>query len=200
MTSNLFRPLLALGLVIVTLGMVQAYVSFRDSIPQKKRTRIIAAPANGKFDLEVTITFDASVDAFTQQQALVISRGETILFEADRPLKRGEQILIEDIPGITNGANEFRVEAFPTLSNEVENSDDGFGGFELENENEPVKEPFVQPANALRLRIIRDEVELGDTTIWSEPGEPISGIVTVEVNDINVEAAKEDESGGENDD
>jgi len=185
--------LLALALVIVTLGIVQAYVSFRDSIPQKERTRSIAAPASGKFGLEVTLTFDASVDAYTKQKALVISQGETIVFEADRSLTRGERIVIEDISGIVAGANEFRVEAFPTMTKEATSNDDGFGGFESQDDKRSGNDQLVQPANALRLRIIRNDGVLGDSTLWSEPGEPISGIVTVQVDDT-IESSDEGEN------
>ena len=163
------RPLLALAIVIGILGSVAAYMKFQAAhqvvaeAPQEKA-------AKASYNLEVTLTFDAAADAFALQDAtslLVTFRGYAILKKTE-PVIAGESLKVEDVAGIVEGRNEFFLQATP--------SDTGGAS-----------------QHAARVRILQAENVVAEQTMWSPAGEPVQGLLTLEVPATSTEAAHEHE-------
>jgi hypothetical protein len=156
------RPLLALLLSLAIFGAVGGYLRFARELQQQRA--IVGAEntaAEGKFTLEVTLSFDAgadsafSLDPSKSTAVRVQFRGREVL-RVDEPVSAGTALRVEDVEEIVPGANEFYVEAHPA------------------NAALPV-------AHAARVRVFRDGHPIADETIWSEPGLPVQGTVRVEV-------------------
>jgi hypothetical protein len=152
------RPLLAFLVVGSILGGLQLYMTYR---PQPRREPLQAeVTAAGRFDVELTLTFDAGPDAFaldpTSAAALLVQlRGHDVLRRTDR-IAAGTHVVVKSVAGIVVGANEFYVQATP------------------QDTTSPV-------ARALRVRVLRNGNPLSQQTLWSEPGDVIQGAIVVEV-------------------
>jgi hypothetical protein len=152
------RPLLAFAVVIVILGGLQLYMTFR---PQARREAARAeVQAAGQFAVEITLTFDAGPDEFALDVSdapslFVQLRGHDLLRRSD-PIEAGSQINVESVDGIVVGANEFFVQATP-------------------------QDTTANVARAVRVRILRDGQPLADDTLWAEPGDVVQGAVVVDV-------------------
>jgi hypothetical protein len=152
------RPLLALVVVGVILGGLQLYMMFR---PQSRRGAFRPeVTAAGRFDVEVTLTFDAGPDAFaldtTSAPSLLVQlRGRDVLRRTE-PIGAGSQIVAESVAGIVVGANEFFVQATP-------------------------QDTTALAARAVRVRVLRDGHPLSDASLWSEPGDVVQGSIVVDV-------------------
>ena len=157
------RPLLAIVITAVILGGLYAYM----------RTRVYAVPslqfqeqfAEETYALDLTLTFHADRDPFafapeSQPTVLVRFRGEDVIRRME-PVEAGTPLRADAISDIVvgeddhSGANEFYFEIM-----------DGGG---------------VPVARAVRLRIFRDGDVVTDETRWFEPGEAITGTVTLVV-------------------
>jgi hypothetical protein len=159
----LTRPALALLVSLAILGSVGGYLKFaryaheRNAAPGAETN----ARAEGTFNVEVMLSFDAGVDsAFSLDPAKstavrVRFRGSELL-RVDQPVTAGTTLRVEDVEGIVSGANEFFIEAQP--------ANQGFGA-----------------AHAARVRIFRNGHPIADSTLWSEPGLPVQGVVRVDV-------------------
>jgi hypothetical protein len=150
------RLLIALLLASAILGGVQLFMWFQASVPAPRVISFVAAPAEGRYSLELTLTFDAEPDAFDFDMAsLRVSRqGKVVLLRTQR-LPAGTPILIEDLPGIVEGRNEFFVSVFVP--------DDG-----------------LAQMRAVRLRLLLDGQFVSEQTLWSPPGEPVQGTLVLE--------------------
>jgi hypothetical protein len=120
-----------------------------------------ATAAEGKFSLEVTLSFDAGADsAFsldpTRSTAVRVEFRGRELLRIDEPVAAGTPLRIDDVEGIVPGPNEFYIEAHPA------------------NQGLPV-------AHAARARVFRDSHPIADETLWSEPGLPVQGVLRVDV-------------------
>jgi hypothetical protein len=180
------RPLYALAAAVSILGVVAIYMKFQASVARPPAT-VVEQTATGSFDVELTLTFDAGPDAFSLggDSLLVTFRNRKLLEKKD-PIAAGAPITIRDVQGIVarqtsadgddaapaTGRNEFYVKATPA---EADLPADAFS-------TDPTgRQPAALVSRAARVRILRDGVSIGDSTLWSEPGQPVEGVVTVEV-------------------
>jgi hypothetical protein len=153
--TALKRPLLALAIVLGILGTVWAYERFQASVKQP-----ISAPAErlaaDAYELDITLTFPAAADAFAlndPSSLLLTFRGKTLLKESE-PIEPGRPLQVKKVPDVVEGRNEFYLEATPAESDEPRD-------------------------HAVRLRILRDNVVVAEQTLWSPPGEPVQGLMTL---------------------
>ncbi len=148
------RPLLALLIAALIVGVVQGYMWFQASLPRPELQRVEPAAAAGTFSLEITLTFDAQPDAFEPTSLVVLHAGRELLRRDDRvPAGEGVKIEIAELPV---ALNEF----FVTAS---------------------AGDEATPAARAVRVRVLRDGAPIAEQTLWSEPGEPVSGKVLVDV-------------------
>ena len=147
------RPLLAIGIAAAILGTVEAYMLFQASLPHPKLERI-EQPAAGKFALDLTLTFAAQADNFEPHSLQVLFAGQEVLSKTD-PLPPGTPVVV-DLPTLVEGQNELFIQA-------------GVG------------ESDSKVARAVRARILRDGTPIAEQTLWSEPGEPVAGAMTIDV-------------------
>jgi hypothetical protein len=172
-------------LVVVILGSVWLYLAFVASVPvgeYEPRERA----AEGVFAVELTLTFDAELDAFALEpdaSPVELNFQGRNLVAGKGPFRRGEPIRISPVAGIVeahgeqSGRNSFVFRAIPKPS-----------------EADPFSVESTAPAqlaHAARIRIFRDDQLVGEQTLWSEPGQPVSG--TVEITVVARETVAHDE-------
>ena len=153
------RPILAILVAVTILGGLSLYMSVRRSAWAGRSTPVIEI-APGRFDVEVTLTFEAGPDPFalsaTDAPSLsVLLAGTELLRETDT-IESGKRQTIQDVQGLEVGTNEFLVQANPA---------DTSGDL----------------SRALRVRILRDLIPVADQTIWSEPGQRVEGVILVDL-------------------
>ena len=149
------RPVLALALACGILGLVQSYMVFQRTAPRAQAAVLpVAIRAEGRFEIEATLTFDAAPDDFDVRPAsLEIRQVDEELLRLDTPLPAGETVRIE--AELENGFNEFYVRAWPADNASKE--------------------------RAMRVRVLRDGVAVAEQTLWSQPGEPVEGPIRLEI-------------------
>jgi hypothetical protein len=76
------------------------------------------------------------------------------LLEETEPIEPGRPLRVAKIPEVVEGRNEFYLEAIPA-------------------ENEVPRE------HAVRLRILQGQQVVAEQTLWSPPGEPVRGLMTL---------------------
>lgn len=173
------RPLYAIGAATVILGVVAAYMKFQASV-SRPPPRVIERTAEGDFDLELTLTFDAAPDPFSLDgEAIHVAfRGRTLLSQK-KPVAAGEPLLVEHVEGIVlpsagrEGRNEFFLRVSPAQASEAGDA------FALNSPPAETAEPAKAVARAVRVRLLRDGVAVADETLWSAPGEPVEGVIAV---------------------
>jgi hypothetical protein len=115
------------------------------------------AAAAGVFSAEITLTFDAAPDEFALEPiALVFKQQDRVLLERTEKVAAGEPIVIDHLPGIIAGRNEFYFECIPS----------------------PADQPL---ARAVRVRLLRDGAEVADATLWAPAGQTPRGRITLDV-------------------
>lgn len=151
------RPLFALVTALLILGIVQAFVTFQAGIRAPRSVTTIEHVAQGKFSVDVTLTFDAAADEFSLEPAavVVLHHGKEILLHKE-PVPAGQSLVAADVPDVVAGRNEFYVKAAPAESD-------------------------AGASHAVRVRILRDGLPVADETLWSAPGEPVEGTVMIDV-------------------
>ena len=151
------RIILAVLFAVGILLVVQCFTWFQASIPMAAVEQFMPERAEGKFALDVTLTFQAEPDPFDfDAVSLRIRRGDEVLLERREPVAAGRPVTIADLPNMTLGRNEFFVTA-----------------------SVPANEPNQE--HAVRVRILRDGQPIARRTLWSAPGEPVQGIVVVDL-------------------
>lgn len=151
------RPLFVLAIALVTLGSVQALSMFQASLPPAPSFQGIEALATGAFTLDITPTFDCQRDAFGQDPTSVLVRLQTRdLLRREEACPAGIPLKIPDVTGVAVGKNSFYVR----LSAADESWD---------------------VERAARIRVYRDGALVAEKTIWSAPGEPVEGVMEIEV-------------------
>jgi hypothetical protein len=121
-----------------------------------------AAP--GVYSLEVTPSFSAAKDPFALDVGdvadgsaiLVVKLGKQTLLAKSDTVEAGSVIHVESVAGIQVGKNQFHLSV-------------------------AVPENQLTVSHAVRIRILRDGVQVADQTLWSELGQPVSGEVTLDV-------------------
>jgi len=180
------RPLLAVLLAIGVLGFVFLYVNFQAGI-QRASAVVLPDRATGQFDVEVTLTFDADADPFSinQGESLVVSLVGQDLLRREGFVPGGKPIVLTNVQGVTVGANEFVIQANPQAKKATEDAvADPFNSFSTPEEPAGATAPAEQFAYAVRVRILRDDQEVGDQTLWSAPGEPVVGVVRIVLKEV----------------
>lgn len=153
------RPLLAILLSAAILLGVRGYLEFAAAARPKPLAHAADAPeaAEGKFSVEITLTFDAQADAFSLDPvSLVLKRQSDILLQRDDLVPAGEPLIVEDVPQVVAGINEFYFECVP-------------------------KSDGQHLARAVRLRVLRDGVPVADETLWAAAGQVPRGVIRLDV-------------------
>ena len=121
--------------------------------------------------VQLTFAFAAQPDPFAltavkspPTSVRVSLNGQDIL-RRNEPVKEGEPIQINDVKGFVKGTNELLVEAFPALDQ-------------------------ASQSQALRVWVKRGAETVADQTLWSEPGQPLSATMTIDLGE-----SKEEEAG-----
>lgn len=173
------RPLLAILIAASILGAVGAYMAFQANLPEAADVRQLARSAEGKFSIEITLTFEPQPDAFgfDKQTEAIVRFGARDLLSDGIKLSAGAPTIIDDVPEVKVGRNEFYVEFRGGDVSLAEN--DGFS-FGEESKAGGFKNLV---SRAVRIRVLRDgaSIDGAETTLWSEPGQPVAGLVVVDV-------------------
>jgi len=141
------------AIIIIWISLIGGLFAWLNhTTPIYIENHITQEKAQGKFDIEITPTFDAKADPFALKldnhvQAdifTVLLKGKPILNSTDNIIG-GIPIVIKNVDNIIVGKNEFYIEA----------------GI-----------PQAQSAHvhAIRVRIIRDDFEVAHKSIWTTPG------------------------------
>lgn len=180
---NYVRPIIAAVIPLVLFGVVYAYSSFVSSLPEIQRQEFIQEQATGKYEIEVTLTFTAQPDwGDYEQRSFYILASKRAGNEDDRtiasskkPIPPGEPLLFSVAGNVVKGTNQFDV--FAGVGDEELSPDetDAFGQYEESN-----TKSFSQQ-RAMRIRILKDGEPQFETTLWSQPGQPIRESITLVV-------------------
>jgi hypothetical protein len=167
------RILAALLLWAFVLGGLDLYMRRFEASPrvvasassqEKPRTQLQAI-----YSMELTTTFGVEPDLFAlnantseEPATLVVRLGDHEILKETRKVAAGVPIRVAPVPGIDRGLNEFFVEA----------------GMSTESSGKSF---------ALRLRLMRDGLQIAEKTFWSEGENKIAGTFQV-----NIEEGKTD--------
>ncbi len=169
------RPLAAIVTSAVILGGLQLYMVLRERYRPPAPT-FVERFTEDAYGMELTLTFRAARDAFEfDDEGPVLSvlfRGD-IVFAADDAVDANVPVVVDNIPGIVVGANEFVVHALT-------------GGTDWDT------------SHAVRIRLLRNGLPIAEQTLWSDPGEPVRGTVFLDVPEALREDEHEDDHEHEN--
>lgn len=119
-----------------------------------------AAQLAGTFTLELTTTFELAPDPFaltadkSGDGALTVSQNGQTVFSAEE-LPAHNPMIIESLPPLLEGLNEFLVNASPPQE--------------------------AGESYAVRLRLLRGDVPLAGETFWASGGAQVTGILQVDL-------------------
>ena len=152
------RPVFVAILAATIFGALAAYEQFVDTLPERMETHPEEQVAAGKFSVEVTLSFDDAKDDFglENEPAVVVRMAGSDLIRANQPVTAGEPLKAENVSRVVQGRNAFFLRAVPAPD-------------------------FMSRPCAARLRILRDDAVIGESTLWSPPGGLVEGELTVEV-------------------
>ena len=133
------------------------YLRFAESLRVKPVEAASQAQAAGTYSAQITLTFDAVADEFSLEPTSLLFRQQSqdLLKRTDLVLA-GEPIVIESLPGVVEGPNEFYFECVPR------------------NDGKAV-------ARAVRVQLLHDGQVVADKTLWAEPGQVPRGQITLDV-------------------
>ncbi|MDQ7783278.1 MAG: hypothetical protein RDU20_10390 [Desulfomonilaceae bacterium] len=147
------RPAFVVVIWIALMGGLTLYMQSRETAVVGESYELHAA--EGAFALRITTTFPVEPDPFAlrtddrEASALLVKvNGKEILRRTDR-VRPGEPIQLEPVPGLTDGRNEFYLEANPPLDD-------------------------ANLSYAIRAQLFRDGKLIADRSFWSEPGSRIA--------------------------
>jgi len=156
------RPLLVLVMAAAIWGSLTLFQNFRASLPKPEAIENLRDDAQAEYSIAITLTFDAQGDAFSPTALRVSLDGVTDpVFESDTTVQAGVPVLISPVAGIKVGVNELLIEV-------------GSGTDSTEATQQHL-------AHAIRVQVMADEVVIAERTLWSEPGNTISGLVVIDV-------------------
>lgn len=151
------RHLLVLAIAVVTLGSVQALSMFQASLPSPPPVQTADRAAVGAFSLDLTPTFDCGLDSFGQDPASVFVRlHDHDLLKLQEPCPAGIPLRIPDVTGVKVGKNSFYLRLAPADES-----------WEVER--------------AARIRVHRDGALIAEQTLWGGPGEPVEGVLEIDI-------------------
>lgn len=189
------RPAIALMIPIGLFGVVFGYSSFVASLPVITHPDFTQLQAEGKYQIELTLTFTAQPDwgdyenrsfyLMTSGHASLASGdassdGDRTIVSSKKSIPPGEPLLFDVAGKVVQGTNQFDLfVGVPDDSLASPGGDDfGEAGFDL-YETEPGAGATIQQQRAVRVRVLKDGVALSETTLWSEPGQPIRDSFTL---------------------
>jgi len=156
------RPLLVLVMATAVWGSLTAFENFRASLPKPEAVENVRADAQSVYAITITLSFDAQGDAFSPLALRVSLDGvDEPLFESNTTVRAGVPVLISPVAGIKVGVNELLIEV-------------GSG-------TDSTEATPQQIANAIRVQIMANAEVIAERTLWSEPGNTISGLVVIDV-------------------
>ena len=176
------RPLLAVGVIVVALGSVQAYITFVGSVTGGKYGRIEQTAAEGRFHVNLTISFNARATVFEPESVLFQLHGRTLL-QTEEPVPAGTVLSIDPVDGIVEGVNEFYLKV-ATGDEETEETEEN-AAFSLSADDAPGESTAAagpggaDKSRAVRIQVFRDDQLIVEETIWSEVGQAVDGTVTL---------------------
>ncbi len=170
------RPLLALIVVVVSLGSVALYRVFVDSLPP---VDFQLSPAQGEFVVDITLTFDAVDNSFTTTPTTLKVKFEKSVFHTSEPIRAGIPFVIP-IENVKQGLNEFNVEVVVPDIN-LQGAAPTTDAFSLDPDKEDASEEVYIPERAVRIRMRRNGQTIAETTKWSPPGGNFSEQILVDV-------------------
>ena len=182
------RPLLAIAVIIGALGSVRAYISFVNSATGREHHQFQETAAEGRFHIDLTLTFDARGDVFNPESILLSLHGDTPLLKIEEEVPAGTVLVVDPVEGIVVGENEFYLKV---ATGEAES--DGESAFSLPGDETPDESLSAgDRSRAVRVRIFQDDQLVAEKTLWSEPGQAVEGIIALHVADF---AVKPDQDG-----
>ncbi len=144
-------------------GGLHLYMARRDAALTAQQQAIALAFSRGHHTIEITPTFTAEPNPFALRldesptpAALLVRLNDKELLRLTDRVAGGRPVMIEEVKGLVLGANEIFIEASP-----------------------PDTKANVN--HAVRVRVFRDDVPVSDTTLWSEGGSAVSGVVRFEL-------------------
>jgi len=189
------RPLLVLVMATVVWGSLMLFHEFRASLPTPEAVENIRADAQSEYAIAITLTFDAQGDAFSPLALRVSLDGvNEPLFESNMTVRAGVPVLIAPVAGIKVGVNELLVEV-GSGTDFSDESATAFGGGAADA-GEATEAPLHQVAHAIRVQVMANEDEIVDQTLWSEPGDTVSGLIVIDVpENTSARATREQQAG-----
>jgi len=156
------RPLLVLVMATAVWGSLTSFEKFKASLPKPKAVENVRVDSHSMYAIAITLTFDAQGDAFSPLALRVSLDGvEKPLFESNTAVPAGVAVLISPVAGIKVGVNELLIEV-------------GSGTDFTEARQQQV-------AHAIRIQVLANAEVIAERTLWSEPGNTISGLVVIDV-------------------
>ena len=173
------RPLLAVGVIVVALGSVQAYITFVGSVTGGKYGRIEQTAAEGRFHVNLTISFNARATVFEPESVLFQLHGRTLL-RMEEPVPAGTVLPIDPVDGIVEGVNEFYLKVATAEAEAEEDGDFSLSADDAPGESTAAAGPGgADKSRAVRVQVFRDDQLIVEETIWSELGQAVDGTVTL---------------------
>ena len=175
------RPLLAIAVIIGALGSVRAYVSFVNSATGREHQQFQETAAEGRFHLDLTLTFDARSDVFNLESVLLSLHGDTPLLKIEEDVPAGTVLVVDPVEGIVVGENEFYLKVATGEAESGGESAFSLPGDETSDESLPAEDR----SRAVRVRVFQDDQLVAEKTLWSEPGQAVEGIIAVHLADFD---------------
>ena len=172
------RPVLAIVVIAVALGSVKAYTSFVGSATGREHEQFQETAAEGRFHLELTLSFDARGDAFNPESVLLKLHGDRVLLQVEEPVSAGTVLDVDPVEGIVVGSNEFYLKV---ATGENDTDADAFSLSTEDVASESTVAGGADKSRAVRIRVFQDDQPIAEKTIWSEPGQAVDGTVTIEI-------------------
>ena len=176
------RPLLVLVMATVVWGSLLLFHKFRASLPTPEAVANVRADAQSEYAIAITLTFDAQGDAFSPLALRVSLDGvHEPLFESNLTVRAGVPVLIAPVAGIKVGVNELLVEVGSGTDFSNESANDFGGGGGGADAGDATEASLHQVTHAIRVQVMANEDEVVDQTLWSEPGDTVSGLIVIDV-------------------
>ena len=175
------RPLLVVMMAFGVWGTLKSYEWFHSSLPVQQRVEQIRNTAEGEYSVVTTLTFDASGDEFDPLAMRITLEGR-VLFESFENQKAGVPVVVSPVPGLKTGINELLVEVGSGTASVESVGDDPFADSGFGESSVPaVKAPTLPVARAIRIQVLLGDQVVADQTLWSEPGEPVVGLIILDI-------------------
>lgn len=169
----MIRPILAVLIAAFILLFVWQYAAFTDRI-RPEPLQVVETAAAGQYDIRVNCTFPCQGNAFGSP-AISVRFRDRVLDEVTDPFPAGKTLIIEDVPDIKQGWNDFLVEVTPVESLDGQAS----SAFQLDAaEGDDLENPI---ARAIRVQVLHDGNVIASELVWSDGSGPFGELVRIQV-------------------